>query len=166
MPDWGNWSPDLWKMATVSLFLTYSRTNLKAVWWCDIWISRGRQACRLWIMGGLIWALSVLSLFFIPIPSQVFDFVFTSDILQRAKLWWTTCSIASWWGWGMLGGGGGKTPLVLRTLGMKIISCCGGPLACFKYLYILLECWVKNWWVYWSLSRNEMGSFQCGTQSK
>ena len=35
---------------------------------------------------------------------------------------------------------GGKTPLVFHALGMKIISCCGGPLACFKYLYIRLEC--------------------------
>ena len=41
-----------------------------------------------------------------------------------------------------------------------------GPLVYFKYLYILLECWVKNWWVCWSLSRNEMDSFQYGTQSK
>ena len=36
--------------------------------------------------------------------------------------------------------GGSKTPLVLHTLGMNISFCCGGPLACFKYLYIILEC--------------------------
>ena len=30
---------------------------------------------------------------------------------------------------------GGRTPLVLYASRMKIISCCLGPLACFKYLY-------------------------------
>ena len=144
MPDWGNWSPDLWKLATVSLFLADSRTNLRAGWWCDIWISRGWQGYRLWIRGGLIWALSVLSLdslrqetiFLLPLPSQVFDFVFNGGILQGAKLWWTTYSILSWWG--------GETPLVFHAPGMKISFCCGGPLTCFKYLYVLLECWVKK----------------------
>ena len=49
--------------------------------------------------------------------------------------------ILSWWGWGMVGsGGGGENSLGLHALGMEIICCCGGPLACFKYLYVLMKC--------------------------
>ena len=38
----------------------------------------------------------------------------------------------------ILVGVGGKTPLVLHAPGMKISSCCVGPLACFEYPYILM----------------------------
>ena len=62
MPDWGNWSPGLWKLATISLFLTDSSGLFGDT--C-IWISRAWQGCRLWIRGGLIWALFVLSLDFL-----------------------------------------------------------------------------------------------------
>ena len=78
----------------------------------------------------------------LPLSSQFFYFVFIDSILQGAKLWWTTYSIPFWWGWGMVRG---KTPLVLHAPRMKISSCCVSALACFKYLYIVMECWVKNW---------------------
>ena len=38
----------------------------------------------------------------------------------------------------ILVGVGGKTPLLLHAPGMKISSCCVGPLACFEYPYILM----------------------------
>ena len=143
----GHLTCEIWQQS-LSFWLIQEQNRRLVV---DIWISRAWQGCRLWIRVGLIWALFVLSLN-----------VFASGILQGAKLWWTTCSIPSWLG----AGGGGWNSLGLNAPGMNISPCCGGPLACFKYLYILLECWVKNWWVCWSLSRNEMGSFQCGTQAK
>ena len=39
---------------------------------------------------------------------------------------------------------GGKPPLLLYAPDMKINSCCVSPLACFKYLYNPLKCWVKT----------------------
>lgn len=105
MSDGGNWSPGLWKLATISLFLTDSSGLVGDA--C-IWIPRGWHGCRLWIRGGLIWALLCCHLIFLdkklPLSSQFFDFVFTDSILQGAKLWWTTYSIPFWLG---VGDGGG-----------------------------------------------------------
>ena len=78
----------------------------RAGWWCMFLNLRGWQGCRLWIRGGLIWALSVLSLDFLrqvttSLLTVLWFCVYWRKLLQGWKLWWTTYSIPSWWGWGV-----------------------------------------------------------------
>ena len=137
MPDWSNWLPGLLKLATISLFLTDSNWLVGDA--C-IWISRGWQACRLCIRGRLIWALLCCHLIFLdkklPLSSHFFDLCLLMGYCREQSC--GGLHIASH------PSGGLNSPCASCSW-MKIISCRVSTLACFKYLYIVMECWVKNW---------------------